>query len=1152
MWSTSEHPWVLSTPRFASDDLDPTHAVGPWSGHRNFVYDLVAWGGPDVVVELGARSGAVLFACCQAVRDRGRTATLHAVDSWELSSTGADGGVEVVERIRASVFPGLDVHLHRGLAHDALVAVDDESVDLLVLGIVESFDELKDTFEAWLPKLAPNGVVLLHGVASWTRTGSAQLWGEVSSTNPSLAFEHSFGLGLLLPKGTERLDVLVGDELARWKSYYEVRARAALDELQLREHTAALEARDSTIADHEREIDVLRSEVEITRRELEHAGRVATGDEGGDVAAAPPIVPVTMTRRILRKLLRGARRAVRVTNRHLGTNLRITIGGAADLDERLASVFDAEYYLDRYPDVAAARVDPLEHYRSSGWTEGRDPSALFWTDWYLRRYRDVAALGRNPLEHHLEQGWVVGHDPSPLLRTRWYLDRHPEVRATGRSPLEHYWTVGYATGFYANPEQRRRATSAGALPPSAQRTIVECELLTPDQPARLVTLDALARADVELVTFDLWDTLVVRTRPADAPKLATARRIFLRHHRDLPEGTTPWDLFRGRVAAEAAIAASSAHEEYRLDDVLSRHLSEVLGLSARKARPIAAELAREEAEEECRCTERIDDVVAVLEALRDRPTPPKLAVLSDFYLSANDLSAVLESCGVVLDDIEVLCSCDVSASKRVDGELFELVRSRFGVAPERHLHIGDNPWSDGERQVAGGGLAALVRISPSPLPGPGELTPEHLGALVAAQHDDLLRVVDVLVSDAGRGETERRAAHAGVLTALLPVALVAAAVEEALGRGLRSVYYLSREGAFLRQVHDLVAPRLAGSMTPPVGRHLDVSRRSTFGVSLSSLQPQELSRMWSQYADQSPRALFESIGVGADGFAEEVLAVGLSLDEVVPSIADDERALALLELPEVRARVEAKLDDRRRAFEAYLHQQIDDSERELVMVDVGWRGTIQDNLARLLPERRLVGVYLGLFPFLNEQLANVTKHAVAFDGNAGEPFTLVSPPAAIEAPLTPDVPSVVDYAIRADGRSMPVHEHEGPRASSEIRSFQAGVLAAAPRVADWLVENGLTTSMLRRELNETVIDYYGRPPGGVADIWFGSSHDDTFGAMNVSPFAKEQPQRSLLSRVGATEVVSEEARRSQWVPGYRAWLPARALEILREMWKELH
>ena len=61
--------------------------------------------------------------------------------------------------------------------------------------------------------------------------------------------------------------------------------------------------------------------------------------------------------------------------------------------------FDAAFYLSRYPDVAAAGVDPFEHYLLWGYREGRDPSAQFDTRFYLRRHLG-GELGENPLLHY--------------------------------------------------------------------------------------------------------------------------------------------------------------------------------------------------------------------------------------------------------------------------------------------------------------------------------------------------------------------------------------------------------------------------------------------------------------------------------------------------------------------------------------------------------------------------------------------------------------------------------------------------------------------------------------------------------------------------------------------------------------------------------
>ena len=54
--------------------------------------------------------------------------------------------------------------------------------------------------------------------------------------------------------------------------------------------------------------------------------------------------------------------------------------------------------------MAAAGVNPLDHYNEFGWHEGRDPSVNFDTTDYLAHYPDVAAAHVNPLAHFLNFG----------------------------------------------------------------------------------------------------------------------------------------------------------------------------------------------------------------------------------------------------------------------------------------------------------------------------------------------------------------------------------------------------------------------------------------------------------------------------------------------------------------------------------------------------------------------------------------------------------------------------------------------------------------------------------------------------------------------------------------------------------------------------
>jgi hypothetical protein len=120
---------------------------------------------------------------------------------------------------------------------------------------------------------------------------------------------------------------------------------------------------------------------------------------------------------------------------------------------RLAAsgLFDAQWYLREYPDVAASGLSPAEHYLEEGYLRGYRPNPLFDTRWYLERYEDVRRAGMNPLVHYLHYGCREGRDPGPSFQTRFYLETNPDVRSGGMNPLAHYLRYGRHEGRLPAP-----------------------------------------------------------------------------------------------------------------------------------------------------------------------------------------------------------------------------------------------------------------------------------------------------------------------------------------------------------------------------------------------------------------------------------------------------------------------------------------------------------------------------------------------------------------------------------------------------------------------------------------------------------------------------------------------------------------------------
>ena len=693
-----------------------------------------------------------------------------------------------------------------------------------------------------------------------------------------------------------------------------------------------------------------------------------------------------------------------------------------------------------------------------------------------------------------------------------------------------YLDVGVPLGRFINIEHETSIES-GSVSATAKKAEISFTLHSSNEnPIPIPTsVEQHSIFDVDLLTIDLWDTLIRRNRPADAPKLATARRILqIGWSESILQADTAWDIFDKRVAIEARIARSKKSQEYELTEVLTELLRE-LGFT-RSIEDLAKLLVSIEVDEEIAWSEVIQDVVEFVNKVQG-----KKYIASDFYLNSSELNKIVAHLIPELVVSGVHSSCELEASKRVNGELFHLIRSEEKVDAGRHLHIGDNLVSDIRNQVETGGKAVHVAGSDVFHAGPGQFSKKLIS--------QTFKNLDSIVT---RETHTSEAFLAGRMSSQFAVALVAGSIEEALRQGVDVVHYISREGYFLQQIHEQIAPIISQHKKID-SRHLTVSRRATFGPSLdfSSIENliSDLGRLWSMYGNQSVEALLVSIGLDAESYLDSLNSFEIGMQEKVPNLGSDYRFINWINDPDVAARIKKDLQTNRSALLAYLDKSMTINDGKVVVADIGWRGSIQDNIGRLFSETEFHGVYLGLFPFLNEQLALHTKKAIIFDGNKGEKYFYAEPPAAIERPWTPHIPSVVKFNKDESGEVFAVTEIEEGDVSNAVKDFQAGSIHASEIVAKWMVAHGYTTSDLRDELQARLENYYLEPSSAVAGIWFDSSHDDSFGALNQTSFLKLRPDRTWIENPDL-EIISEAQKNSLWPHGYAAWKPVRSLLAL--------
>lgn len=207
------------------------HGVGNWSGHIPFACDLIASLRPAVFVELGTHLGESYFAFCQAIAECGVTTKAFAVDTWRGDAhTGAyeDEVFREVEAYNRELYSGFS-QLMRMPFDEAAKHFESDSIDLLHIDGMHTYQAVRHDFENWWPKVKAGGVVLMHDSA--VRDGDFGVWkvlDEVRQSAPAMEFLHSNGLGVIRKPGAERqagiVAVLFGDAAATKKirRYYEI------------------------------------------------------------------------------------------------------------------------------------------------------------------------------------------------------------------------------------------------------------------------------------------------------------------------------------------------------------------------------------------------------------------------------------------------------------------------------------------------------------------------------------------------------------------------------------------------------------------------------------------------------------------------------------------------------------------------------------------------------------------------------------------------------------------------------------------------------------------------------------------------------------------------------------------------------------------
>ncbi len=641
-----------------------------------------------------------------------------------------------------------------------------------------------------------------------------------------------------------------------------------------------------------------------------------------------------------------------------------------------------------------------------------------------------------------------------------------------------------------------------------------------------------------LVSFDFFDTLLFRlcAEPSD---------LFIETGRQLAErgllraAFTPPEYRSARIAADERVRgarlAAGRVPEVTLDEIYA-------GLGDVVTDPAAARAVEFSIE---RGLSFVNPAMVSL-AEHVRALGCRTAIVSDTYFSAAELLQMLGEQGVpaaLFDD--VLVSCELGKAKWHQGTLYHELLQRFEACPGEVLHVGDNLEVD-VHQARRLGLDALHYRRSTPALGAALSGERKLSGPVRPRAGSLepLRLLAARQAD---GDHDPFRDGAFVLGPVLS-RFADWCVETYARAGVRRVLALMREGELLGE---LVARSAAARGIPLQVETCYASRMATARAALPAVDLPGATGLLEGAAQLSPQGILEILGLGTEG--AEFMDEARRRTPLPSTDAALQFLGAIFRLPRIRELIESRhRESRELAFEYLAPLAGDDP--AVGVLDLGWSGSIQRNIARILRqggrEVRTVGCYLACTKRAGRLALEGQEAHAYFEPEWNRNAILV------EVCTTACVGSTCGYERDGSGRVRPVLEVDPNTPAQRVAKgrLRDGVLAFQDL---WLPLHARAAE--RGWSRELVADIDGFSPAILfrwmdlptkleADRLALLYHDENyFGSIN-SALACDEQTRTRLRRDGIQALFKGPG--CYWPQGVMAQVYPRLVSVLRERWDD--
>lgn len=435
--------------------------------------------------------------------------------------------------------------------------------------------------------------------------------------------------------------------------------------------------------------------------------------------------------------------------------------------------------------------------------------------------------------------------------------------------------------------------------------------------------------EYDIVSFDIFDTLIKRNVYNEKDIFKVVEKKYNLLYSDKVN-----DFYNERIKAEKTARDQTSKEEITLDEIYS---------FINYPDKVTNELKNIEIETEIEMCCQNKDMYEIYKYCCEKNK--KILIISDMYLPDKIIEEILKRNGYkVYDELYVSSKCNL---KKSNGKVFDFILNKDKNSGKKMIHIGDNAISDYIMPKTKGINALLIKQ---------KIKNNKFYGNTMSRNNLAYNIMMTTINNELKKEEYLEKNFVSILTPLL-YGYCIELKKYIKDNNIDNIYFLARDAKIIYDAYISLYPNDIN-----ICHYMNISRKSiTFSSFSNNIDTKEFENVADSIIKRKKICEIISIlELNIDNYKEELISNNIDINKEYETLkAEDKEAFLNI----ISTDFQKFCEKQKELFKEFLLQS--DFKGNVCLVDIGWKGTIQNKLEIFCQknniEANIYGYYMGIY-----------------------------------------------------------------------------------------------------------------------------------------------------------------------------------------------